>query len=100
MWSLRAGYEWGRGVKQASNSYMKNHVRFFDYPLNTLSYPIAQTPTAGFVRSPVDRQKLYDWMTKLSYEAIKYDQVPYAHTTTQEQIADELRKIAFAPSSA
>lgn len=94
-------FELSRGVKQASPSYLKNHQRFFDYTLNTLTFPVAQHVAVGFVRSPVDRQKIYDWMTDLSQKAIKFGQVAYSDNSkeAEERIAGELRKIAFAPSS-
>ena len=64
-------------MRQSSRSYIKNHERFFFYPINTLSYPVGQLSAVGFVRSPLDRQKLYDWMTGLAHKAIKYGQVPF-----------------------
>lgn len=91
--------ELGRGANQASSSYIRNHQRVFDYPLNTLSYPIAQNISVGFVRSPVDRQKLYDWMSVQVDKSLKYGQVAYMpddSTKRTESIADELRKVAFA----
>lgn len=59
---------------QASSSYIRNHQRVFDYPLNTLSYPVAQTSSMGYVRSPLDRQKIVDYMTKLVRDTIKFGQ--------------------------
>ncbi len=60
---------------QATPSYISNHQRVLDRAVNTLDYPIAQNTTVGYVRSPLDRQKLVDYMTKLSSESIKFGQV-------------------------
>lgn len=83
----RAITELGRGVFQASNSYLRTHQRFFDYPINTLSYPIAQHIGVGFVRSSLDRQKLYDWITNMVDRSIIYGQTKYSQAS-KESIAD------------
>lgn len=64
---------------------MRNHQRFFDYPLNTLSYPIAQGTEVGFVRSPLDRQKLVNYVDKEIRESIKYGQGTLIYQTREEQ---------------
>lgn len=69
-------------------------------PLNTLQYPVCQTEVVGFVRSPLDRQKLVDWMSKLVSEAIKYGQTPMQKEDKEYRkkiVLDNMRAIAFAP---
>ena len=65
----------GKGAKQASWSYLKNHQRFFDWAANMLDYPIVQDTSIGYVRSPLDRQKLVDYMQSLVSDSVKYGQV-------------------------
>jgi hypothetical protein len=53
----------------------------------------------GFVRSALDRQKLVDYMTKLSGESLRYGQVSMVAENKVERkeiIVNNLREIAFA----
>jgi hypothetical protein len=71
----------------------------FDRAVNTLDYPIAQNTTVGFVRSALDRQKLVDYMTKLSTESVRFGQVALINedkTQRKEIIVNALREVAFA----
>jgi hypothetical protein len=54
------------------------------------------------VRSPLDRQKLYDWMSGMVEQSIRYGQAPYSNTgpAKKDSIVEDLRKIAFAPPKA
>ena len=74
LYVLRAVTELGRGVFQASPSYIRNHQRVFDYPLNTLQYPVCQNTTIGYVRSLLDRQKIVDLITSLKEDTINFGQ--------------------------
>jgi uncharacterized protein YigA (DUF484 family) len=88
-----------RVALQATPSFIKNHRRVFERAVNTLDYPVAQNTTVGFVRSALDRQKLVDYMTKLSGESIRFGQVAQANECKEQRkgiILDQLRKIAFA----
>jgi hypothetical protein len=52
------------------------------------------------VRSPLDRQKLVDFMSKEISESIKYGQMPLADEDKEVRkniVLDSLRAIAFAP---
>ena len=99
----RALAEIGKGYFQCSMSYMRNHLRFFDWASNTLEYPICQNSAVGFVRSPLDRQKLVDYMSRLVQDSIKFGQVFFladdqgSKQARQAQVVDHLRKVAFAP---
>lgn len=48
-----------------------------------MSYPVAQLSAVGFVRSPLDRQKLYDWMTELTHKSMKFGQVAYTENSQE-----------------
>jgi hypothetical protein len=85
LYLLRAVSELGRATIQASPCYLRNHQRVFDYPLNTLSYPISQGSEVGFVRSPLDRQKIVDYIDKEIRESLKYGQGPLIYQTREEQ---------------
>lgn len=88
-----------RVALQATPSFIRNHRRVFERAANTLDYPVAQNTTVGFVRSALDRQKLVDYMTKLSSESIRFGQVVQAtedKDRRKEIIVDQLRQIAFA----
>jgi len=80
---------------------VRAHQRVFDYPLNTLSYPVCQNISVGFVRSALDRQKLFDWMSGMVEQSVRYGQAPYSSTgpSQKDSIAEDLRKIAFAPKA-
>lgn len=81
----RAVSEISRATIQATPCYLRNNQRVFDYPLNTLSYPVAQGTEVGFVRSPLDRQKIVDYIDKEVRESIRYGQGPLIYQTREEQ---------------
>ena len=94
-----------KGIRQSGPSYRQNHTRFFEKAVNTLQYPVAQDSSVGYVRSPLDRQKLVDYMSKLVQDSIKYGQVQMIDEDQQERrkiVVENLRQIAFAspPKSA
>jgi hypothetical protein len=54
----------------------------------------------GYVRSPLDRQKLVDYMTTLIQQSIRYGQAADMESDKKhrkEVVVDALRQIAFAP---
>ena len=80
---------------------MRNHQRFFDKQYLTLDYPICQNTTVGFVRSPLDRHKLVDFMSRLVNESIKFGQAPLIYESKEavkKRVVENLREIAFASS--
>jgi hypothetical protein len=79
--TLRAIVELTRGTIQASSSYIRNHQRVFDYPLNTLQYPVCQNTTIGYVRSLLDRQKIVDMVSNLNEETINFGQSRIQYNT-------------------
>ena len=88
-----------RAALQATPAFIKNHRRVFERAVYTLDYPIAQNTSVGFVRSPLDRQKLVDYMTKLTNDSIRYGQVRLAAEDKNQRkqiILSNLRAIAFA----
>jgi len=79
---------------------LRNHQRVFDRSLNTLQDPVVQTTSVGYVRTPYDRQKLVDYMTKLVRQSINYGQTPLLggdKVQQKENVVKSLRDIAFAP---
>ncbi len=88
-----------RVALQATPAYISNHRRIFERATNTLDYPVAQNTTIGFVRSALDRQKLVDYMTKLTGESLRYGQsigAPENKAVRKEIVVNQLREIAFA----
>jgi NAD(P)H-hydrate repair Nnr-like enzyme with NAD(P)H-hydrate epimerase domain len=53
----------------------------------------------GYVRTPLDRQKLVDYMTTLVQQSIRYGQVATIEEDKEQRkqiVVDALRGIAFA----
>lgn len=97
--ALSALNEVERVAQQATPAYITNHRRVFERTTNTLDYPVAQNTTIGFVRSALDRQKLVDYMTKLTGESLRFGQahgVPENRAQRKEIVINQLREIAFA----
>ena len=64
-----------------------------------LDYPIVQDTSIGYVRSPLDRQKLVDYMQSLVSDSVKYGQVRMVDDNQEHRkniVVESLRNIAFA----
>ena len=58
-----------------------------------------QQTSVGYVRSPLDRQKLVDYMSQLVKDSIKYGQVQTMGDDPELRkkiVVDSLRQVAFA----
>lgn len=91
MASFRVLYEWSKFTNQTTKAFRLKYYKPFEESYLTMTYPVAQQWTTGFVRSALDKKKISDYIGKLVEQAYSYGMIDYIYENdSKERI---LRKI-------